>query len=213
MDLVFLILEIIGTISFTISGTFIAISKNMDIFGVGVLGVITAVGGGIIRDIILGINPPNAFSNPIYLFISIITTIIILLPPILNILYKNKKTFEIIWLIFDTIGLGTFTVIGVKVAYSISNNFNLFLLIFVGVITGVGGGALRDVLAGQTPFIFIKHFYASASIIGAFTCSILWGIINTNLAMAVGGIIIVVLRLIAAKNLWSLPKPLNYLKK
>ena len=106
----------------------------------------------------------------------------------------------------DSIGLGLFTVVGVQVATAAMPERNLFLITFVGVLTGVGGGILRDVFAGNTPYIFIKHFYACASIIGAWTCALLWPYTGSVPAMIAGAALTVVLRLLAAHFRWSLPK-------
>ena len=135
-------------------------------------------------------------------------------------------------LIMGSAGLGIFTVVGVRAAYVHVTDPSLYLLIFVGVITGVGGGILRDVLAGETPFIFSKQFYACASIIGALVCVIIWdagthiatmqlhsspfqvaGEVLTSadqihsIAMAGGAFTVFVLRLLAAHFRWNLPRP------
>ena len=205
-DTVQLIFEIIGTIAFSISGAMIGVRKEMDIFGVVILGLTTAVGGGIIRDIILGITPPNTFQNPIYAVIAIITAIIVFLPIVQNIFAKHPQYSEKIMLLMDSVGLGIFTVVGIQTAYSITDQYNLFLLIFVGVVTGVGGGVMRDVMAGDRPYIFVKHFYATASLIGALVCGALWLYMGQGLSMTLGTVVVVVLRLCAAKFRWSLPK-------
>lgn len=208
MELFIFILEIIGTIAFTSSGAMTAIEKNMDILGVSMLGMTTAVGGGIIRDLILGITPPNAFQNPIYAIVSIIVSVFVF--TIINIKQnanrEGKRGNDKIIIILDSIGLGVFTVVGVNEALSISSNSTLFLLVFVGVITGVGGGILRDVMAGNMPYIFLKHIYASASIIGAITCSVLWPFIGKTFSMMLGAIIVITIRLLAAHYKWNLPK-------
>ncbi len=205
-DTVQLIFEIIGTIAFSISGAMIGVRKEMDIFGVVILGLTTAVGGGIIRDIILGITPPSTFQNPIYAVIAIITAIIVFLPIVQNIFVKHPQYSEKIMLLMDSVGLGIFTVVGIQTAYSITDQYNLFLLIFVGVVTGVGGGVMRDVMAGDRPYIFVKHFYATASLIGALVCGVLWLHIGQGISMTLGTAVIVALRLCAAKFRWSLPK-------
>lgn len=104
------------------------------------------------------------------------------------------------------IGLGLFTVVGVQVAQTASVDTNSFLVTFVGVLTDVGGGILRDVFAGNMPYAFIKHFYACASIIGAWACALLWPVLGDSLSMLVGAALTVILRLLAAHHHWSLPK-------
>ena len=111
----------------------------------------------------------------------------------------------------DSLGLGAFTVSGIGTALETGEDYGAFLLLFVGVITGVGGGVLRDVLAGETPYIFRKHVYASASILGALVCIFLLDLDNT-LAIALGMIVCVITRLLAAAFRWNLPhagKPAN----
>ena len=112
----------------------------------------------------------------------------------------NLNSTEMV--LIDAIGLGTFTVIGCRTAIPFDN---IWLQMFLGVITGVGGGVVRDVFAAQMPMIFVKHFYALASLSGAIVCAVLLPY-NEDLAMAIGIVIIVILRMLAAKHKWHLPK-------
>lgn len=206
-DNLFLFFEIIGTIAFSISGAMTGLAKKMDILGVVILGLTTAVGGGVIRDLILGITPPNTFKNPIYAAFSIVTAIIIFLPAVRHFFTRNQRIYDLMMLWMDSVGLGIFTVVGIQVAHSASNEESFFLMIFVGVVTGVGGGVLRDIMAGDKPYIFVKHFYASASIIGALTCIMTWNGFGEAAALIAGTVVTLVLRLLAARFRWSLPKP------
>jgi uncharacterized membrane protein YeiH len=99
-----------------------------------------------------------------------------------------------------------FTVVGIQRAYTATDHRGMFLLVFVGVVTGVGGGLMRDVMAGNTPYIFVKHVYASASIIGAIFCAALWAPLGATMAMILGASVILAIRLLAAHYHWSLPK-------
>ncbi len=206
MEEVFFIFEILGIIAFSLSGALVAIEKKMDIFGVAIIGLITATGGGVIRDLILGVNPPKAFQNPLDALVAIVTALIVFLPVVRKIFIKEKKVYEFVTRMLDSLGLGLFTVIGVRVAIESGFEKNLFLQIFVGVLTGVGGGVLRDVLSGDRPYIFVKHFYACASLLGAILCSFLWGNLGEISASLIGIGIIFTLRLLAAHYRWSLPK-------
>lgn len=105
----------------------------------------------------------------------------------------------------DALGLAIFTVMGISSAKALSDEHNLFLLVFVGVITGVGGGLIRDIMAGDTPYIFVKHIYACASIVGALACVFLWEPIGTVWAMFIGAALVFVIRMLAAHFKWSLP--------
>jgi uncharacterized membrane protein YeiH len=202
-----LIFEIIGTVSFAVSGAMTAIAKKMDILGVVILATVTAVGGGAIRDIVLGIHPPVTFSNPIYTIFAVLTAVVVFIPAAQRFLQRKNVFYEYALLIMDSLGLAVFTVIGIRTAIQYTSGFNVFLLLFVGVITGIGGGVLRDILAGNIPYIFIKHFYASASIIGAAVCIGVWKFIGGEWAMVIGSVVIFVLRILAARFRWTLPHP------
>lgn len=181
----------------------------MDILGISILGLTTAVGGGVIRDLILGITPPKTFQDPVYAIVAIATALIVCTPWVRSLFSKRQNLYDIIMLWMDSVGLGIFTVVGIQTAYSVSDDFSLFLMIFVGAVTGVGGGLLRDVMAQDPPYIFVKHFYASASLIGAVACALIWKPLGQNIAIIVGVVIVLVLRLLAAKFRWSLPKPME----
>lgn len=205
MDILIFTLEIIGTLAFAASGALIAIKKNMDIFGVIVLGVITAIGGGIVRDLILGNTPPFIFSNPIYPIVAIATSIAIFLPFIRRPLLKNHTAYEVLMLIMDSLGLGVFTVVGIQITYSVSQDFGFLLVVVMGMLSGVGGGVIRDVLAGDRPYIFVKHVYALASLLGSVVCTLMWNY-NEKYAIIAGAVLTIIIRLCAAHFRWSLPK-------
>lgn len=139
MDILIFAFEIIGTIAFSVSGAMTGLKKNMDIFGVMILGVVTAIGGGVTRDLILGITPPGTFGHPVYAIVATVTAIITFLPAIRRLLTSNQHVHDFVLLILDSLGLGVFTVVGIQTAYSVSTGRGAFLVVFVGVITGVGG--------------------------------------------------------------------------
>lgn len=205
-ETMFLVFELIGTVAFAASGAITGISKKMDILGVTTLGIVTAVGGGVIRDVILGITPPATFSNPIYAIIALTVSAIIFIPSVHRFLFKNHKAYDLIMLVMDSAGLGIFTVVGIQTAMHKFDSPNVFLLVFVGMVTGIGGGVLRDVLSKSTPYIFVKHFYACASFFGAVTCIILWHFLGEQFAVIGGAAVVLILRLLAAHFRWSLPK-------
>ena len=167
MQISIFILELIGTVAFAVSGAMVALKKNMDIFGVAILGLTTAVGGGALRDILLGNTPPVMFREPVYALLAIFVSIVVFIPQVRHLLTHNHALYDRMMLVMDSLGLGIFTVVGINTAYELSNDYTFFLLVFVGTITGVGGGVLRDVMAGGTPYIFVKHVYACASAVGA----------------------------------------------
>ncbi|SDB61942.1 trimeric intracellular cation channel family protein [Butyrivibrio sp. INlla16] len=200
------VLELIGTVAFAFSGATVGIQKKMDVFGVAILAMTTAVGGGIIRDIILNITPPVAFREPVFALLGIAVGIIVFFYEKSHFRVRKRPTYEILLRTMDAVGLGLFTVIGVQTAYTNVTETNVYLAVFVGVVTGVGGGVLRDVMAGNMPYIFTKHFYACASLIGALVCSLCWSFFSPIISMLVGAMTIIVLRNMAAHYRWSLPK-------
>ena len=144
------IMEMAGTVAFAASGAMVGVERNMDIFGVSVLGVATAVGGGMIRDIVLGVIPPAVFRNPVYALVSVLASCIVFF-----IFYfkrellegHRRETYDKFMLVLDSVGLGIFTVVGVNAGIRQGHMDNAFLLVFLGTITGVGGGLLRDMMA------------------------------------------------------------------
>lgn len=208
-EIIIFIMEMLGTVAFAASGAMVGVGRKMDIFGVSVLGVVTAVGGGMIRDIVLGITPPNVFRNPIYALVATITSCIVFGMMYLRreILEGNfRVTYDKIMLIMDTIGLGIFTVVGVNTGFRRGYTHNMFLLVFLGTITGVGGGLLRDMMAGVPPYIFVRHVYACASIVGAITCVIMYRNYGTVSAMIVSCAVVILIRYLAAHYHWNLPR-------
>ncbi len=205
-EILLLVFELIGTVAFAVSGALIALSKKMDIFGVAILGLTTAVGGGIIRDLILGNTPPETFRNPIYSVTALLTSVIVFIPWIRKKLNSKQVFFDTLLLIMDSLGLAVFTVVGISTAKALGGEYNTYLLLFVGVVTGIGGGVMRDVMAQNTPYIFVKHFYATASLIGAVVCVLLWDILGAVNAMIIGAAVIFLLRICAALFHWRLPR-------
>lgn len=199
------VLEWIGTLSFAVSGAMTALKKHMDVLGVCVLGLVTACGGGILRDILMGNLPPIMFRDPSYALTAIICSVVVFLPFVRHKLLQEDHLYEILMLWSDALGLGIFTAVGISTAMH-AGYTSRFFAIFLGVITGVGGGVLRDVLAGQPPYIFVKHFYASAAILGALACVLLWPRIGESGASFLCCGLILVLRIAAARYHWSLPK-------
>lgn len=207
-DTIILIMEIIGTIAFASSGALTAFQQDMDIFGVNVLAVITSVGGGVIRDLIIGNTPPVTFQKPIYALTAVITCNLLFVAfYFLGKRMNNRfmEAYERLMNILDAIGLGIFTVVGVSAGMHTAFENNLFLLVFLGVITGVGGGVIRDMLAIQKPYILVKHVYACASILGAIFCVLLWPL-GDVIAMFAGALLVVIIRILATTFKWNLPR-------
>ena len=204
--------EILGTIAFASSGALLAMEKHMDIFGVCILGITTSVGGGIIRDIVLGNTPPHVFKNCTYVFVAIVVSTILFIYKYIKkhanlaLFDRLKNCYDIAMLWMDAIGLGIFTVVGINTAVIQGYKHNVFLLIFVGMVTGIGGGMLRDTMALRTPFVFVKYVYASASLAGALVYITLMDHVIYYINMTISTTVVVAIRVAAAHNKWNLPK-------
>lgn len=193
------VLDLFGTMAFAVTGAFKAIENKSDIVGVLLLATITGVAGGVIRDVVMG-QFPNALSDPAYVAITVASGIAIFF------LYTHLKKHWNLFLKFDAIGLGVFSIIGATFAYNLVG-LNFLAIMLAGVLTAVGGGILRDVFVTQVPIVFVKEFYVSASFIGIliFYLMLYFGG-ELYSATIVGLAITTTLRLIAMKYNWNLPK-------
>lgn len=206
MDIGIFILQLIGTVAFAVSGAMTAMRKGMDVLGVAVLGLITAVGGGVLRDVMLGRTPPAIFSDPLTATLAVVTSVMVFIPAVRRLLLRTPRVYEVTLRLADSLGLGIFTVLGAQVACAALGHADWFPIAFFGTVTGVGGGVVRDVLAGDLPYIFRKHIYALASLAGALTWVVVHRLWSDGAAMLIGGSLVVVIRLLAAHFRWSLPK-------
>ena len=208
-EIVTYILNTLGTVAFSVSGALVAISCGLDLFGVFFLGIVTACGGGILRDLIIGNTPPMIFSDVTTLIIAGATALAVFtIAYIKTQRFKNiSEKIERINNVFDAIGLATFTITGIEVVFSVSHGANSCLAIIMGLITGVGGGIFRDVLVSKPPYIFRKHIYALASLAGAvvyYVFKVYVGVPYLDSVLAMG--LIFAIRMIATKYKWELPK-------
>ncbi len=208
-EILMLIMELLGTVAFAVSGTLVAAGCGLDLFGVLTVGTITAVGGGIIRDLIIGQIPPAIFSKPEILVLVLLTSLVVFIVAFIN----SKKIkdlrlkIERINIFFDALGLAAFSVTGVEVTCAAGYSDNAVLAVVLGVITGVGGGVLRDVLVNEKPYILVKHIYAVASLIGAvvyYLVGIYFG--NELIGTIISVLLTITIRMLAAKFRWNLPK-------
>ena len=199
-EIFFSVLEVAGTISFAISGAMAALEKRVDLFGVIFLGATTALAGGIIRDVLIGKTPPSAFSNYRYMAIAAVTAAIVFL-----IAWLSKEHYEhnvdvvsAVNNIFDAAGLGAFTITGAKVAMGMGYMDNGFFVVFLAMVTGIGGGVLRDLMIGEIPFVLRKRIYAVASILGGIVYyQLVWHRVDDMAAAFIGIGIVFGLRMLA----------------
>jgi uncharacterized membrane protein YeiH len=195
------LLDLFGTAAFAVTGALKAVERKSDIVGIIILAAITGMAGGVMRDITFGRFPPIAISNPLYVAITIAMAVAIFF------LYRAFKKREGLFLKFDAIGLGVFTVIGASIAYNIAG-LNFLAMAFAGMITAVGGGILRDVFVNEVPIVFVKELYASASFIGVVMLfALLWAGVDVNIAAIPTIVAVTALRMTAMKYNWNLPRP------
>lgn len=209
-DIIYFIFEIIGTVAFAISGAMVAIKKKVDIFGVLVLSSVTALGGGMVRDIIIGSLPPRMFSDYRYVLAALITALIVFITAFIFRKWYKRSEFLVdsINNVFDAIGLGIFTVTGAKVAIESGFTQNGILVVCLGVLTGVGGGLLRDMMLCEIPFVLKKRIYAIASILGGIAYHILisYSFISTRIATVISVAIVFIVRILATLLKLDLPR-------
>ena len=206
MEDVMFVLELIGAAAFAVSGAMVAIEKKTDIFGVLFLAVTTALGGGVIRDVLIGRIPPVMFVSYWYLLISVVAALAVFIDAYLRSeKYKlHLDKLDAVNNVFDAIGLAVFTVSGMNAAMPVSDN--VILVLFVGMCTGVGGGMLRDVMTNTMPKVLRKRVYAVASLIGGGLYYVMHVLdINQLLSVGCGMLVIFALRLFATIYKWNLP--------
>ncbi|MCB0459820.1 MAG: trimeric intracellular cation channel family protein [Flavobacteriaceae bacterium] len=194
----FYTLDLLGTIAFAISGTLAAIHKRLDLFGIFIIAFVTAVGGGTIRDVLIGRYPIGWMNDLNYVYAIIGSTVFAIL------VRKRIDFLRTSLFLFDTIGLGIFTIIGTEIG--IEYNLHPIISISLGVISATFGGVIRDILCNDIPVIFRKEVYASACIAGAVVFLLLTKLdVNTNLNYIITSLIIISIRLLAVKFKLALP--------
>ncbi len=197
---VILVLDLFGTMAFAVTGAFKAIEHKADIVGIIILATITGVAGGTMRDIVIGHFPPHSISDPNYVIITVVTGIAIFF------LYPKMQKHWNLFLKFDALGLGVFTAIGATFAYQ-EFGMNFLAMALAGMVTAVGGGILRDMFVNEIPMVFVKELYASASFLGVV---IFYLLLSTGFKLEtvaiVSIIVTTILRLVAMKYNWNLPK-------
>jgi len=192
------LLDLFGTAVFALTGALRALTKQLDLMGAVVLAIVTALGGGMMRDALIGRNPPAAFIDEIYLLIAITTGVIAFF-------WGRQIREQESWLItFDAIGLGVFTLVGAWVADQAG--LGVTGIIFIAMLTATGGGVLRAMLVSEIPYILKKEIYASASLLGA-SCFLLFDFMNFSIGLTIWGVIFITItvRLISWRCNYHLP--------
>jgi uncharacterized membrane protein YeiH len=193
------IIDMLGTFSFAAAGAFAAMEKKLDPFGVLIISFVTAIGGGTIRDVLIGELPVAWLSNSMAIWV-------ILTAAVVTVLFGSylKKLDKMLFL-FDAMGLGLFTMIGIQ--KGIEHGFSPGISVMLGTITGCFGGVLRDVLLNNVPLIFQKEIYASASIAGGVLFFLMLKLgLAENMAYTISILVVFFVRVMAVRFNWSLPK-------
>ncbi len=195
---IFTALDILGTIAFAISGALSAINRKLDPFGIFIIAFVTAIGGGTVRDILIGNTPVSWMQNTLNIYlIGIAATLAIIFRNKLG--YLKRSLF-----LFDTIGLGIFTIIGVETG--INAGLEPIISVALGAMTGCFGGVIRDILCNEIPVIFRKEIYATASIAGGICFMVLYAFaIDQNIIYIATTLLIITIRLVVVKYKISLP--------
>ena len=194
----FYTIDILGTIAFAISGVLIAFNKRMDLFGILIIAFVTAVGGGTLRDLLLGDVPVSWMTDITYSYVIIGSAIF-------AIVLRNKINYlRTSLFLFDTIGIGLYTVVGVE--KGINAELHPLICIASGTITASFGGVIRDILCNEIPVIFRKEIYATACILGGVVYFLLIKLpIDTNVVFIISGSVVIAIRLLAVKFKIGLP--------
>lgn len=198
MTLLYL-LDMIGTAAFAASGAWAGVRREMDLFGVLVLGMVTAIGGGTLRDLLLGDTPPFCLKDETYLWLSLFISLLVFFGH----RHLNRLAHPLLY--FDAIGLGTFVVIGTGKALEF--NLGPFGAVLMGIMTATAGGVMRDVLSTRVPLILQREIYASACLCGAGLMVLLTHTtLPPNLVIIIAATSVIILRLFAISGNWALPK-------
>lgn len=193
----FLILDILGTLSFVISGALLAINKKLDPFGVFVIAFVTSVGGGTLRDVLIGRTPVGWMQNLTYVYV-------IIAGYFLTIFFrKHLDKFRKSLFLFDTIGLGIFTLTGIEIGLLF--DLNSIICIMLGTMSACFGGVIRDILCNEIPVIFKKEIYATVCIVGGILFFTLkTTILHDDIIQLITVMVIITIRLLAVKFKWTL---------
>ncbi|TXD48418.1 trimeric intracellular cation channel family protein [Polaribacter sp. IC073] len=193
------VLDILGTFAFAISGALVALDKKFDIFGVIIIAFVTAVGGGMLRDVLINAHPINWIADLNYLYV-IFTAVMFTFLFKSKIAYLSKTMF-----LFDTIGISVFTLLGLEKALAI--DLHPIIALVMGMVSAVFGGVLRDVLTTKIPLIFEKEIYASACLSGGIVYLILnYFRVDENINFIISAAVVVIIRVIAVRFHLELPK-------
>lgn len=197
-------LDLLGTAAFAASGALAAIRREMDLFGVLMLGLVTACGGGTLRDLLLGDTPPFIFKDETYLYLSVAVALVVFF------LHHHLDYLRHPLPYFDAIGLGTFVVIGTGKALEF--NLGLFGSVMMGVMTATSGGMIRDLLSAQVPMVLQREVYASACLAGGTLLYLLHhhSPLPHSWALLASALLVAIMRLLAIRYNWSLPRAVRY---
>ena len=191
-------LDLLGTAAFAASGAWAGVRRDMDLFGVVLMGLVTANGGGTVRDLLLG-APPFILKNETYLYLSLLVSLLVF------VFHRRMEFLQHPLQYFDAVGLGTFVVIGTGKA--LDYHIGFFGSVMMGVMTATAGGMIRDILSNQVPLVLQREVYASACIAGGTLLYLLhFTLFPPDWALVVAALTVIIVRLLAIQKGWSLPR-------
>lgn len=192
-----LFIDYAGTLVFAISGVLAGVDRKFDLFGVFILGFVTAVGGGTLRDVLIGSTPVGWMQDQTYIFIVMSALPICYIWK--NVILKMKKGI----FLFDTIGIGLFTILGLQKTLALG--LSPLIAVMMGVVSAVFGGVIRDVLSNHAPLIFQKEIYALACLGGAVFFLVANSFLSVNISLTVSILVVILIRILAIKRNWAVP--------
>tara|TARA_R110002049_G_scaffold309272_1_gene519812 strand:- start:11226 stop:11933 length:708 start_codon:yes stop_codon:yes gene_type:complete len=197
-DIMFYAIAILGTAAFSISGVLVAMKMRMDLFGILIIAFVTSVGGGTLRDLLIGVRP-------VFWMTDILYTYVILVSSLIAIIFRSKLNYlRTSLFLFDTIGIGLYTVIGIE--KGLSAGLHPIICIALGTMTACFGGVIRDILCNEIPVIFRKEVYATACIVGGIVYFVLREFpIVDNWIFVISGLVVILIRLLAVIFKIALP--------
>lgn len=199
-DVIYEALQLAGILAFALSGALVGVRRNLDMLGVTVVGAATGTGGGILRDMLLGVHPPISFLHWPNLAVAVAGSLVVFfVHPRLS----RIRSFEVV---FDAFGLGLFSANGAALAYA--SGQTMITAVLVGTIAAIGGGVIRDVLVNTVPGVLTRELYAVSALVGAVLAA---GVVALGggviVASLIGGTIAIALRLTSVVRGWHLPRP------
>lgn len=194
------LVELVGVAAFAASGALVGVTKCLDLFGVCVVGFVTALGGGVMRDLLLGIHPPSAFADPVAAATSAAVSLLVFW--LHRIIWRRRREI----MLLDALGMGLFASSGAAIA--LDHDAGAAAAVSIGMLTAAGGAVLRDTIVNEVPMLLRRDLYAIPALVGSLMVTVLAGLrVDIDIAVVLGTVVATTTRLVAMWRGWSLPTP------